>query len=87
VFRIIAETQAGEKVIEREIVLVPMRPGHLFLPVVTVNLAESNVNDGLISETYLEHAVEAVEVLPAKSGGVAMIPLEPTWEVETERRM
>lgn len=71
----------------REIVLVPMRSGRLFLPIVTVNLADSKGEDGLISETYLENAVEAIEVLPAKSGGVAMIPLEPTWEVETERRL
>lgn len=64
-----------------------MRSGRLFLPIVTVNLADSKGEDGLISETYLENAVEAIEVLPAKSGGVAMIPLEPTWEVETERRL
>jgi len=76
-----------EGVVEREIVLVPMRSGRLFLPIVTVNLADSKGEDVLISETYLENAVEAIEVLPAKSGGVAMIPLEPTWEVETERRL
>ena len=76
-----------EGVVEREIVLVPMRSGRLFLPIVTVNLADSKGEDGLISETYLENAVDAIEVLPAKSGGVAMIPLEPTWEVETERRL
>jgi hypothetical protein len=64
-----------------------MRSGRLFLPIVTVNLADSQGDDGLISETYLENAVEAIEVLPAKSGGVAMIPLEPTWEVDTERRL
>ena len=71
---------------EREIVLVPMRSGRLFLPIVTVNLANPG-EDGLISETYLENAVEAIEVLPAKSGGVAMIPLEPTWEADAERRL
>ena len=64
-----------------------MRSGRLFLPIVTVNLADPKGEDGLISETYLENAVDAIEVLPAKSGGVAMIPLEPTWEVETERRL
>jgi hypothetical protein len=64
-----------------------MRSGRLFLPIVTVNLADSRGEDGLISETYLENAVEAIEVLPAKSGGVAMIPLEPTWGVDTERRL
>lgn len=64
-----------------------MRSGRLFLPIVTVNLADSKGEDGLISETYLENAVEAIEILPAKSGGVAMIPLEPTWEVDTERRL
>lgn len=73
--------------VEREIVLVPMRSGHLFLPIVTVNLANSGGEDGLISETYLENAVEALEILPAKSGGVAMIPLESSWEVEAERRI
>ena len=78
--------QGTEEVVEREIVLVPMRSGRLFLPIVTVNLA-SPEEDGLISETYLENAVEAIEVLPAKSGGVAMIPLEPTWEADAERRL
>jgi hypothetical protein len=64
-----------------------MRSGRLFLPIVTVNLADIKGEDGLISETCLENAVEAIEVLPAKSGGVAMIPLEPTWEVDAERRL
>lgn len=64
-----------------------MRSGRLFLPIATVNLADSKGEDGLISETYLENAAEAIEVLPAKSGGVAMIPLEPTWEVDAERRL
>jgi hypothetical protein len=64
-----------------------MRSGRLFLPIVTVNLADSKGEDGLISDTYLENAVEAIEVLPAKSGGVAMIPLEPTWDVDAERRL
>jgi hypothetical protein len=74
-------------VVEREIVLVPMRSGQLFLPIVTVNLADSGGEDGLISETYLENAAEALEILPARSGGVAMIPLESSWEVQAERRM
>jgi len=78
--------QGTEEVVEREIVLVPMRSGRLFLPIVTVNLANPG-EGGLISETYLENAVEAIEVLPAKSGGVAMIPLEPTWEADAERRL
>jgi len=82
-----ADDKGTEGLVEREIVLVPMRSGRLFLPIVTVNLADSKGEDGLISETYLENAVEAIEVLPAKSGGVAMIPLEPTWEVDTERRL
>jgi hypothetical protein len=64
-----------------------MRSGRLFLPDVSVNLADSKGEDGLTSETYLENAVEAIEVLPANSGGVAMIPLEPTWEVDAERRL
>jgi hypothetical protein len=85
--RLTADDQGTERVVEREIVLVPMRSGRLFLPIVTVNLADSKGEDGLISETYLENAVEAIEVLPAKSGGVAMIPLEPTWEVDAERRL
>jgi hypothetical protein len=82
-----ADGKGTEGVVEREIVLIPMRSGRLFLPIVTVNLADSKGEDGLISETYLENAVEAIEVLPAKSGGVAMIPLEPTWEVDAERRL
>jgi hypothetical protein len=45
------------------------------------------MEDGLISETYVDNAVEAMEILPAKNGGVALIPLESSWEVEAERRI
>lgn len=73
--------------VEREIVLVPMRAGRLFLPAINVNLVQSSMEDGLISETYVDNAVEAMEILPAKNGGVALIPLESSWEVEAERRI
>ena len=72
---------------ETEIVLVPMRSGNLYLPNVVVNLLAPDSSDDLMSETYVENAAETLEVLPAKGGGVAFIPLEPSWEVEAERRM
>lgn len=74
---------------ETEIVLVPMRPGHLFLPNVVVSLLhpEAEGADGLMSETHVENAAEALEILPAKGGGVAFIPLEPSWGVDAERRL
>lgn len=64
-----------------------MRSGHLYLPNVVVNLLQTELSDGLMSETYVENAAEVLEILPAKGGGVAFIPLEASWEVEAERRM
>lgn len=64
-----------------------MRSGHLYLPNVVVNLLQPDTSDSLMSETYVENAAETLDILPAKGGGVAFIPLEPGWEVEAERRM
>jgi len=93
-----------DKAEEQEIVLVPMRPGALFLPNVAVSLLPSTSRDStgfaiaggeasgqegqrLMCETYVSNAAETVRVLPAKGSVTALVPLEPAWEVEAERRM
>lgn len=66
---------------------MPTRSGHLYLPNVVVSLLGGYQQDGPITETHVENAAETLEILPAKGGGVAFIPLEPNWEVDAERRM
>ncbi|RXK36754.1 hypothetical protein M231_05989 [Tremella mesenterica] len=61
------------------LVLVPMRPGHLFFPHVQTQLSDLKVTE-MICETYVENAAESVEVLPARGGVTAVVPL-PMWTV------
>lgn len=67
--------------------LVPTRAGRLFLPAINVNLVDAHIHDGLISETYVDNAADAMVILPARSAGVALIPLERSWQSEAAQRM
>ena len=63
---------------KQRVVLVPMRSGSLFLPTVSIQLLQPN-QDGMICETYVENAAEAVDVLPAKSSATILIPTHEQW--------
>lgn len=64
---------------EKDIVLVPMRAGRLFLPTVSVQyLPDDQVGDGgekLLCETHVENAAEVINVLPAKGMTTILIPM------------
>ena len=63
----------------QDIVLVPVRPGQLYLPHVQVQQTypgpSAEGNGSLVCETYVDNAAEAIEVLPAKSTAMAMIAM------------
>ncbi|ORX34725.1 trafficking protein particle complex subunit 10 [Kockovaella imperatae] len=59
------------------IVLVPVRAGRLNLPVVQIHPVnpKDSADGSLICETYVDNAAESIEVFPAKSSAMALIPM------------
>ncbi|WVR03511.1 hypothetical protein IAU60_000502 [Kwoniella sp. DSM 27419] len=75
---------------KRQVTLVPMRAGNLFLPSISVHLLHQEAQQGgqagddILIETYLEHAAQSIQVLPANRQVDAVVPVvvDGHWDGE-----